>query len=74
VRGAFYDVYGASPTAQLRRFALLEVRRALFEGSAARDAVTRIATDYGFGHLSRFAGQYRAAFGESPSATVRRAK
>src|SRR5262245_31843879 len=73
VRGAFYDVYGASPTAQIRKLALSEVRRALFEGSTARDAVTRVATDLGFAHLSRFAGQYRAAFGEAPSMTVRRA-
>jgi len=35
--------------------------------------VTRVATDFGFAHLSRFAGHYRAAFGESPSTTVRRA-
>ena len=73
VRGAFYEVYGTSPTSQLRKLALSEVRRALFKGSTARDAVTRVATDFGFAHLSRFAGQYRAAFGESPSMTVRRA-
>ena len=73
VRGAFYDVYGTSPTAQLRKLALSEVRRALFEGSTARDAVTRVAADFGFAHLSRFAGHYRAAFGESPSTTIRRA-
>jgi AraC-like DNA-binding protein len=72
LRDAFYDVHGTSPTAQLRKLALIEVRRALFEAPSARDAVTRVAMDFGFEHLSRFAGHYRAAFGESPSATLRR--
>ena len=34
------------------------------------DAVTRAASEFGFWHLSRFAGQYRALFGESPSTTL----
>jgi AraC family ethanolamine operon transcriptional activator len=73
LRNAFYDVYGSAPTVELRRRALVEARTELVAGLSARDAVTRVATDLGFGHLSRFAGQYRAEFGESPSATVRRA-
>jgi len=72
VRDAFYDCYGVSPTAHLRAAALREVRRALLEGPPARDAVSRAATDFGFWHLSRFAGQYRDLFGEPPSATVAR--
>jgi AraC family ethanolamine operon transcriptional activator len=73
VRDAFYEVYGASPTSQLRHLALHEVRRALVEVQPVRDAVTRAAMDFGFGHLSRFAAHYRAAFGESPSSTLRHA-
>jgi AraC-like DNA-binding protein len=74
VRDAFRECLHVSPTVYLRVAALLEVRDALLEGSCARDAVTRAATDFGFWHLSRFAGQYRALFGEAPSATVTRAR
>lgn len=36
------------------------------------DSVTQIAHDAGFVHLGRFAGRYRAVYGESPSNTLRR--
>jgi AraC-like DNA-binding protein len=53
----------------LRRMHL--ARRAL--RAAAPDAtVTEIATRYGFWQLGRFAVEYRALFGETPSATLRR--
>ncbi len=74
VRDAFSEWHGVSPTAYLRAAALREVRRTLLNGPFARDPVTRAAYDFGFWHLSRFAGQYRALFGESPSATVARAR
>jgi len=70
VRAAFYDCYGMSPTAALRVAALHRVRRALLDRPPIRDAVSRAASDFGFWHLSRFAGEYRALFGESPSATL----
>jgi AraC-like DNA-binding protein len=72
VRLAFSECYGMSPTAYLRVAALHEVRHALLEGPLVRDAVSRAACDFGFWHLSRFAGQYRALFGEPPSATLDR--
>ena len=59
-----------SPTAYLRVSALNAVRRQLLHGPHQRDAVSRAATDWGFWHLSRFAAQYRALFGESPSHTL----
>ena len=74
VRHAFYECLGTSPTGYLRAAALNEVRRVLLQAPPNRDAVTRAATDYGFWHLSRFASQYRALFGESPSATLARAR
>jgi AraC family transcriptional regulator, ethanolamine operon transcriptional activator len=75
IRHAFYECYGMSPTAYLRIAALNDVRQALLEAPSVRDAVSRAAYDYGFWHLSRFAAQYRALFGELPSVTVaRRAK
>ncbi len=69
VRHAFYQCYGMSPTAYLRIAALNEVRHALLEESPMPQTVSRVASDHGFWHLSRFAGQYRALFGELPSAT-----
>ena len=70
VRSAFYECYQMSPTAYLRVAALNAVRRDLVEGPRLRDAVSRAATDWGFWHLSRFAAQYRALFGESPRHTL----
>ncbi|MGO9051034.1 MAG: helix-turn-helix domain-containing protein, partial [Streptosporangiaceae bacterium] len=70
VRSAFYECYQMSPTACLRVAALNAVRRELVEGPRLRDAVSRAATDWGFWHLSRFAAQYRALFGESPRHTL----
>jgi len=70
VRSAFYQCYQMSPTAYLRVAALNAVRRDLVEGPRPRNAVSRAATDWGFWHLSRFAAQYRALFGESPRHTL----
>jgi AraC-like DNA-binding protein len=55
---------------------LLDIRLARLHSrlsQAAPDAsITDIAFDLGFTHLSRMAGAYRAKFGETPSATLRR--
>lgn len=55
---------------------LLDIRLAHLNsrlGSAPSDArIIEIAFDLGFTHLGRMAGAYRAKFGESPSATLRR--
>jgi AraC-like DNA-binding protein len=74
VRQAFVERYAMPPTARLQFEALLEARRRLLDPPPSVDAVTRVALDLGFGHLSRFAVRYRARFGESPSATVARAR
>jgi AraC family transcriptional regulator, ethanolamine operon transcriptional activator len=70
VRSAFYECYQMSPTAYLRIIALNAVRRELVQGPHLRGAVSRAASDWGFWHLSRFAAQYRALFGESPRHTL----
>jgi len=70
VRSAFYECYQMSPTAYLRVIALNAVRRELVQGPQLRGAVSRAASDWGFWHLSRFAAQYRALFGESPRHTL----
>ena len=49
------------------------VRRALASSDPRQTRVADIAMHYGFWELGRFAGAYRAMFGELPSATLRRA-
>jgi AraC-like DNA-binding protein len=55
----------------LRRMHL--VRRALLEADPAKSTITNIVTDHGFWELGRFSVAYRTQFGETPSATLRRA-
>lgn len=47
----------------------LEAARRRFE-SGESGGVTQVALDLGFDHLGRFASEYRALFGESPSAAL----
>lgn len=61
---------GPTPYIRLRRMQL--VRRALRCADTATAGVAQIAFEYGFGEAGRFAGAYRARFGELPSVTLRR--
>jgi AraC-like DNA-binding protein len=54
----------------LRRMHL--ARRALLRETPLTATVTRLATDYGFWELGRFAVHYKALFGESPSVSLQR--
>ena len=54
----------------LRRMHL--ARRGLQESAPTATTVTEIATRYGFWQLGRFAGEYKALFGESPSTMLAR--
>ncbi|KVL55329.1 AraC family transcriptional regulator [Burkholderia territorii] len=65
---AFNDTLNLNPIAYLRAVRLNHVRRELRLGAS----VTSAATKWGFWHLSSFAQDYRAMFGELPSATARR--
>ena len=71
LRNAFYDMRGMSPKRFVLHERLNEVRRALRDADATSGTVTTIATDHGFFELGRFAGTYKAVFGETPSATLR---
>jgi transcriptional regulator GlxA family with amidase domain len=71
LRNAFNAVRGMSPKRCVIHDRLTEVRRALSEPQATRATVTDIATEYGFFELGRFAGRYKAVFGETPSKTLR---
>jgi transcriptional regulator GlxA family with amidase domain len=70
LRNAFYRTRGCSPKRVLLRLRLEKVREALISG-AATTTVTSVATAFGFYDLGRFAGRYKAVFGEYPSDTLR---
>jgi AraC-like DNA-binding protein len=65
---------GMGPIAydRLRRMSL--VRRILRHGDGNDTTVSSVARRYGFRSAGRFSVKYRATFGESPSATLRRSQ
>jgi AraC-like DNA-binding protein len=72
LRNACHAVHGVSPKRYLTRRRMEAVRNALVEARPGQATVTRIATDYGFFELGRFAAAYTSLFGERPSDTLRR--
>lgn len=72
LRNACSEYLGMSPHRYLGLRRMNLVRRALILASPSATTVTATANDYGFGELGRFAVAYRAMYGESPSATLRR--
>lgn len=69
---AFRQFRGQSPMRMLRDVRLDVAREQLL--STACLSVTETAMDAGFGHLGRFAHDYRVRFGETPSQTMLRAQ
>ena len=67
---SFEKERGYSPSEFLRKVRLENVRRRLL-CPAPDDSVTRIAYEFGFAHLGRFAGLYKKAYGESPGDTIK---
>jgi AraC family ethanolamine operon transcriptional activator len=74
LRNAFYDVYTTSPKRYLKLWQLHQVRRALRSPVTREETVTNVATFHGFYELGRFAGEYKALFGEAPSQTLHKAR
>ena len=74
VERAFQAIYGTTAFRHLHALRLAEARKALLSAGAQAENVTQVAVRYGFYELGRFAGEYRAAFGESPSETARRGR
>jgi AraC-like DNA-binding protein len=66
------EFLGLSPSRYLRLRRLNMVRAALRGADPATARVAEIAQRYQFSELGRFAAAYRAIFGETPSATLRR--
>ena len=71
LRDAFYQVRGMGPKRWIVSERLQGVRHALTQACAEPTTVTDAAVNHGFYELGRFAGIYRAAFGEAPSDTLR---
>ena len=72
LRNAFADVHRESPKRYFLNERLRRAQQALRDVRCAETTVTAVATQYGFYELGRFALQYKAMFGESPSHTLRR--
>jgi AraC-like DNA-binding protein len=68
----FERFLGVSPIAHLLRMRLTAARAQLQE-SDGTVSISEVASRCGLTHLGRFATEYRRAFGELPSATLRRA-
>ncbi len=68
----FRNRHGITPMAFVRQLRLQHVRDELLDDATPGLAsVTDVALKWGFAHLGRFAIDYKRAFGESPSATLR---
>jgi AraC-like DNA-binding protein len=67
---SFRQHVGMSPMAYLRRLRLDGVHAELSRADPWRVSVSEVAYRWGFTHLGRFAGAYRARFGELPSQTL----
>ena len=62
-----------TPIQHLRAIRLERVRNALLAAQPST-SVTSAALECGFVHLARFSAYYKAAFGEPPANTLRRAR
>lgn len=72
VQLAFRQYLDTTPMAYLRRVRLGHARAALQSAAPGDTTVTRVAARWGYAQPSSFAAHYRAAYGESPSQTLRR--
>lgn len=61
-----------TPMAYLKKLRLDVARDSLRSAARSGVSVTDVAMAVGFFHLSRFSSEYKARFGEPPSATLRR--
>jgi AraC-like DNA-binding protein len=66
------EFVGMAPMRYVRTRRLAAVREALLTADPRMETVSDIAMRHGFWEVTRFSGAYREAFGETPSATLRR--
>ena len=69
---AMRAIHGMTSCHYLRALRLAEARQAFLCAATPAASVTEVALRCGFRELGRFAVDYRATFGESPSDTLRR--
>lgn len=67
----FQTSLGTTPMRQLKLIRLQHARKELLNADPYAVGVTEIARRWGFLHVGRFAGEYKAAFGSSPSEDLR---
>ena len=72
LRSCCAEFLGMSPIRYVLLRRLKEVRRVLRDAEPDAMQVADVAHRFGFTELGRFAGRYRATFGETPSTTLRR--
>jgi len=72
LRQGFLERYGMTPKTYIKRHRLHCLRLALRAANHGDLTVTEAALQAGLPHLGRTAVEYRAAFGETPTATLRR--
>ncbi|OEY93032.1 AraC family transcriptional regulator [Acinetobacter proteolyticus] len=66
----FQQHYGLSPMAYLRKYRLQQIYKILSNAAKHQKiSISKLAYDWGFNHLSRFAQEYKDEFGEKPSET-----
>jgi AraC-like DNA-binding protein len=73
LRSCCAEFLGITPIQYVLLRRLKEVRRALRDADPDIVKVGEVAHSFGFTELGRFAGTYRATFGETPSTTLQRA-
>jgi AraC-like DNA-binding protein len=71
LEAGFQEYRRTTPTSRLRAIRLGRARKQLLAANEST-SVTSVALENGFLHLPRFSSYYRAAFGETPIATLRR--
>lgn len=72
IQYCFQEVLNTNPVQYLRAIRLNSVRRELRDANPATTQIQDVAARWGFWHLSHFASDYRAMFGELPSDTLRK--
>jgi AraC-like DNA-binding protein len=70
LQAGFQRYVGISPTAYLRQVRLDRVHDELRQAEPGQTTVADVAHRWGFTHLGRFAGSYRARYGVTPSQTL----